>query len=81
MGGPAGGPLLAKSFPHADVRVVTFASPRVGNKAFAAAFESLIGTTLRFHFNYDPVPCMPIGLRCAFVSLRFSTLSQLKARE
>eukprot|EP00884_Botryococcus_braunii_P018330 jgi/Botrbrau1/5180/Bobra.0172s0050.2 len=58
-----GGPLLAKKFPKADVRVVTFAAPRAGNEKFAAAFESLIGTSLRFHFNYDPVPCAPFGYK------------------
>eukprot|EP00884_Botryococcus_braunii_P002365 jgi/Botrbrau1/12129/Bobra.0186s0046.1 len=58
-----GGPLLAKKFPRADVRVITFAAPRAGNEKFAAAFESLIGTSLRFHFNYDPVPCTPFGYK------------------
>lgn len=55
---------MAKKFPMADVRVITFAAPRAGNEKFAAAFESLIGTSLRFHFNYDPVPCSPLG--CGF---------------
>ncbi len=52
---------MAKKFPKADVRVITFAAPRAGNEKFSAAFESLIGTSLRFHFNYDPVPCTPMG--------------------
>lgn len=53
---------MAKRFPHADVRVVTFGAPRAGNEKFACAFASLIGTSLRFQYNRDIVPHVPSPL-------------------
>jgi hypothetical protein len=58
---PAGGPRLALEYPKADVRVISWASPRVGNKEFVIAFTTLIGTSLRFQYNYDAVPCVPMA--------------------
>lgn len=56
----AGGPLLAKEFPGADVSVVSFAAPRAGNAEFQQAFATLIGSSMRFQYNYDAVPCVPM---------------------
>eukprot|EP00884_Botryococcus_braunii_P008341 jgi/Botrbrau1/17508/Bobra.0054s0084.1 len=58
--------MLVKRFPAADVNCITFASPRAGNKYFDAAFSTLISTSLRFVYNYDAVPTVPmpyIGFR------------------
>eukprot|EP00884_Botryococcus_braunii_P017369 jgi/Botrbrau1/4315/Bobra.0232s0007.1 len=52
--------MLAKKFPSADVCSITFASPRAGNAEFDAAFATLVSTSLRFVYNYDAVPTVPM---------------------
>jgi hypothetical protein len=59
--------MLAKEFPGADVTVVSFAAPRAGNEEFGQAFATLIGKSMRFQYNYDAVPCVPmwyLGYAC-----------------
>jgi len=45
-------------------RVVTFGSPRVGNAAFAGAYElaGLVEKTTRYVHSFDPVPWLPTCL-------------------
>ncbi|KAK9806405.1 hypothetical protein WJX73_002637 [Symbiochloris irregularis] len=52
----------ALQWPDADVRCITFGSPRVGNQAFKMAFHSLVGTSLRLVHGADPVPTLPPSL-------------------
>eukprot|EP00884_Botryococcus_braunii_P008339 jgi/Botrbrau1/17506/Bobra.0054s0082.1 len=52
--------MLAKKFAAADVSSITFASPRAGNAQFDAAFATLVSTSLRFVYNYDAVPTVPM---------------------
>ncbi|KAL0041862.1 hypothetical protein WJX79_007144 [Trebouxia sp. C0005] len=49
----------ALQYPQADIRCITFGSPRVGNKAFKRAFHTLVGTSLRLVHGGDPVPVLP----------------------
>jgi hypothetical protein len=49
----------ALEYHTADVRCITFGSPRVGNHKFRAAFHSLVGCSLRVVYGGDPVPLMP----------------------
>ncbi len=56
----AGACMLAKKFPSADVCAVTFAAPRAGNAEFDQAFATLVSTSLRFVYNYDAVPTVPM---------------------
>ncbi|KAK9842880.1 hypothetical protein WJX74_003838 [Apatococcus lobatus] len=53
----------AIEYPSADVRCITFGSPRVGNNKFKRAFHTLVGTSLRIIHGADPVPFMPPSLR------------------
>ena len=55
----AGATWAALQYPQADIRCVTFGSPRVGNKAFKRAFHTLVGTSLRLVHGGDPVPVLP----------------------
>lgn len=52
----------ALQWAQADVRCITFGSPRVGNKSFKKAFHSLVGTSLRLVHGRDPVPVLPPGV-------------------
>lgn len=49
----------------ADVRCITFGSPRVGNRPFKQAFHSLVGTSFRCVHGRDPVPTLPPSMLCA----------------
>eukprot|EP00884_Botryococcus_braunii_P010106 jgi/Botrbrau1/19097/Bobra.0077s0011.1 len=49
----------ALEYPTADVRCITFGSPRVGNHKFRNAFHSLVATSIRVVYGADPVPLMP----------------------
>ena len=49
----------ALQYPMADIRCITFGSPRVGNKAFKRAFHTLVGTSLRLVHGGDPIPVLP----------------------
>ena len=51
----------AIKFPTADVRCVTFGSPRVGSKQFAFAFVNIVANTYRVVYEADPVPHHPRG--------------------
>ncbi|KAK9818390.1 hypothetical protein WJX72_011847 [[Myrmecia] bisecta] len=53
----------AIEYPRADVRCITFGSPRVGNNKFKHAFHKLVGTSLRLVHGADPVPSMPPPFR------------------
>ncbi|KAK9818137.1 hypothetical protein WJX72_007701 [[Myrmecia] bisecta] len=53
----------AIEYPRADVRCITFGSPRVGNNKFKHAFHKLVGTSLRLVHGADPVPSMPPSFR------------------
>eukprot|EP00884_Botryococcus_braunii_P022617 jgi/Botrbrau1/9039/Bobra.0376s0016.1 len=55
-----GAAMLVKKFPSADVCAITFAAPRAGNAEFDAAFATLVSTSLRFVYNYDAVPTVPM---------------------
>lgn len=43
----------------ADVRCVSFGSPRVGNRNFKMAFENLVGSTYRVVFEGDTATHRP----------------------
>ncbi|CAK0771966.1 hypothetical protein CVIRNUC_003915 [Coccomyxa viridis] len=49
----------AIEYPDADVRCITFGSPRVANRKFKKAFHGLVGTSLRLAYGGDPVPNFP----------------------
>ena len=49
----------ALQWPRADVRAVTFGSPKVGNRKFIRAFQSLVGTRIRAVMAGDPIPALP----------------------
>lgn len=53
----------AIEYPQADVRCITFGSPRVGNNKFKRAFHTLVGTSLRLVYGADPVTMMPPAFR------------------
>ena len=55
----AGATWAALQYPMADIRCITFGSPRVGNKAFKRAFHTLVGTSLRLVHGGDPIPVLP----------------------
>lgn len=55
----AGATWAALEYPDADVRCISFGSPRVANKAFGRAFSALVGTSLRLVHGFDPVPALP----------------------
>ena len=55
----AGAAWAALEYPDADVRCITFGSPRVANKVFSKAFNALVGTSLRLVHGFDPVPALP----------------------
>lgn len=55
----AGSAWAALEYPDADVRCITFGSPRVANKVFGKAFNALVGTSLRLVLGFDPVPALP----------------------
>ena len=55
----AGATWATLEYPQADIRCITFGSPRVGNKAFKRAFQTLVGTSLRLVHGGDPVPVLP----------------------
>ena len=59
MNGIAGAAWAALQWSQADVRCITFGSPRVGNRPFKRAFHSLVGTSLRLVYGSDPVPVLP----------------------
>ena len=52
----------AVEYPDADIRCITFGSPRVANKVFGKAFSALVGTSLRLVHGFDPVPALPPSL-------------------
>lgn len=52
----------ALEYPDADIRCITFGSPRVANKVFGKAFNALVGTSLRLVHGFDPVPSLPPSL-------------------
>ena len=52
----------AIEYPDADIRCITFGSPRVANKVFGKAFNALVGTSLRLVYGFDPVPALPPSL-------------------
>ncbi|KAK9813912.1 hypothetical protein WJX73_004505 [Symbiochloris irregularis] len=49
----------ALQWSKADVRCITFGSPRVANRSFKRAFHSLVGCSLRLVYGRDPVPTLP----------------------
>ncbi|BDA46012.1 probable lipase at C-terminar half [Coccomyxa sp. Obi] len=53
----------AIEYPNADIRCVTFGSPRVANRKFKRAFHALVGTSLRLTYGGDPVPSIPPNFR------------------
>lgn len=53
---------VAELRPDADVRLYTFGSPRVGNRAFAAEVARLVPHTYAVINVRDPVPRVPKGL-------------------
>ena len=55
----AGAAWSAIEYPDADVRCITFGSPRVANRKFKKAFHGLVGTSLRLAYGGDPVPNFP----------------------
>lgn len=55
----SGATWAALQYPMADIRCITFGSPRVGNKAFKRAFHTLVGTSLRLVHGGDPIPVLP----------------------
>ncbi len=55
----AGAAWAAIEYPDADVRCITFGSPRVANRKFKKAFHGLVGTSLRLAYGGDPVPNFP----------------------
>ena len=61
----AGAAWAAIEYPDADVRCITFGSPRVANRKFKKAFHGLVGTSLRLAYGGDPVPNFP-SYRCTF---------------
>ena len=65
--GDAGAAWAAIEYPHADIRCVTFGSPRVANRKFKRAFHALVGTSLRLTYGGDPVPSIPPNFRCVNV--------------
>ncbi|DBA97135.1 hypothetical protein WJX77_011944 [Trebouxia sp. C0004] len=52
----------ALEYPDADIRCITFGSPRVANKVFGKAFNALVGTSLRLVHGFDPIPSLPPSL-------------------
>lgn len=42
-----------------DVTAITFGSPRVGNHAFAAAYDASVPDTTRIVHDLDPIPTVP----------------------
>mmetsp|Transcript_3399 Transcript_3399/g.526 ORF Transcript_3399/g.526 Transcript_3399/m.526 type:complete len:145 (-) Transcript_3399:143-577(-) len=50
--------LLKLGYPVTEL--VTFGSPRVGNKEFAMYVSSRIPKAIRIVHNRDPVPCVPL---------------------
>ena len=60
--GGAGAAWAALEYPDADIRCITFGSPRVANKVFGRAFSALVGTSLRLVHGFDPVPSLPPSL-------------------
>ena len=55
----AGAAWAALEYPDADIRCITFGSPRVANKVFGKAFSALVGTSLRLVHGFDPIPSLP----------------------
>lgn len=58
----AGAAWAALEYPDADIRCITFGSPRVANKVFGKAFHALVGTSLRLVHGFDPIPSLPPSL-------------------
>lgn len=54
---------FAAATPGAEVRCVTFGSPRVGDSEFARAARSLVPNSRRYVVPGDPVPRVPTRLR------------------
>ena len=46
-------------YPRADIRCVTFGSPRTGNVAFSRASKYLVGSSYRLMHAWDPIPTVP----------------------
>ncbi len=44
---------------QADIRCITFGSPRVGNRKFRAAYHAIVGTSIRIINGADPIPDLP----------------------
>ena len=55
----AGAAWATLEYPDADVRCITFGSPRVGNAIFKKAFNALVATSLRLTHGLDPVTMLP----------------------
>ncbi len=58
----------ALAYPDADIRCITFGSPRVGNRKFKRAFSTLVGTSYRVVYSADPVPSVPPAYRYTHVN-------------
>ncbi|PSC69206.1 alpha beta-hydrolase [Micractinium conductrix] len=50
---------IAEAFPEAEVTVVTFGAPRVGNRAFAALHRARVPHAFQLVNDQDPVPRVP----------------------
>ena len=51
---------LARLYPYLKIKVITFGSPRVGNKNFFKSYNSLENIThYRYETTYDPIPRIP----------------------
>ena len=61
---PAGATWAVFQWPQADVRCISFGSPKVGNSAFVKAFRSLVGTSFRVVHGGDPIPTLPPSFLC-----------------
>lgn len=46
-------------YAKADIRCVTFGSPRVGNRKFRTAYHAIVGTSIRIVNGADPIPDLP----------------------
>jgi hypothetical protein len=64
LGGPVANLFAAdikRKYPNANINVVTIGSPPVGDKKFAAKYNSLGIPTKRIYSDRDPVPKTPFG--------------------
>lgn len=52
---------LRKDYPNHQIVVRTFAAPRVGDKVFAAAYDAAIPDHVRYEYDDDIVPHLPVS--------------------